>query len=122
MPRVIRLPTKAFPGWEHAGTDDFTTLLPIQGVVSLGVTTPGYVNQFNTWAIWNNQRSSGGTTVLTDTGAGGTSPAAPALQIKTLSHAKTAINTFAIGNTFAISDTAPAAPLYDMRYDILRAI
>jgi hypothetical protein len=113
--------TKAFPGYEHDAVDDVTALLLLHGAGSLGAITRAYFNEFKTWDIWNELRSIAGSTVLTDTGAWGTNSPMPAVQVTTLSHAKTAINSFAVGETHVWGTNDPA-PLYDLRYDILRAI
>src|SRR5207249_4914244 len=76
-----------------------------------------------TWKIWQNIAVTSGTLIVSDSGYGGAKPGTPALIIKTngLGQGRSAINTFALGDTF-LGPNVPHAPLWDFRSDWLRAI
>jgi hypothetical protein len=99
----------------HYGKVTFT------GKNSLGAFSPGYTDSVGSWKIWQGLRAGSGTTIVTHTGVEGSQAALPALQIKTLGLAKTAINTFAIGDTIAVGNQSATGP-WAVRYDWLRAI
>ena len=115
--------SNAVPGYDlginyvsYDGTVYFT------GVNSLGAFSPSYFDHLGTWKIWHGIKASSGTTIVTHTGNQGGQPPMPALQVKNLGAAKTAINTFALADTYGGSNPAPAQHQWDIRYDWLRAI
>src|SRR5262249_48013349 len=93
--------TGAVPGWDSNVTNKDQRAVPLQGISTLGpVLTPSYRSQPQTWKVWHRIKASGGTTVVTHRGLCGAQPlpAMPALQINAIGGAKTAINTFALGD------------------------
>jgi hypothetical protein len=100
----------------YHGTVNFT------GVSNLGPLTNGYTDHYGTWKIWHGITASSGTTVVTHTGNNGSQPAMPALQIKNLGPAKTAINTFALADTLNNDPASSDEHLWDIRYAWVRAI
>jgi hypothetical protein len=113
----------AVPGYDLGVTyADYHGTLNLTGISNLGGLTNGYVDQHGTWKIWHGITANSGTTVVTHTGNNGSQPALPALQIKNLGPAKTAINTFALADTF--NGTLPVSDehLWDIRYTWVRAI
>jgi hypothetical protein len=93
----------------------------LTGVQALGPLPMGFSDDLQTWKIWHGVTPSSGTTVVTHTGDQGSQPAMPALQIKTLGAARTAVNTFALGD---LRDQPHQSPVHDwdVRYNWLRAI
>ncbi|MEO8429291.1 MAG: hypothetical protein ABI651_19545, partial [Verrucomicrobiota bacterium] len=87
----------------------------------LGAFSPGYTDSVGSWKIWHGIKSGSGTTVVTHTGLKGSQAPLPALQIKMVGSAKTAINTFALGDTVPVGNQSATRP-WDVRYDWLRAI
>jgi hypothetical protein len=114
--------TNAVPGWDSWATNFFEDnhRINLKGVRSLGALSPAYTGQLQTWKIWHEIKSDSGQTVVTHTGDRGTKPPMPALQIKTIGRAKTAINTFALGDAGA--DNQPPLSAWDLRFDWLRAV
>jgi hypothetical protein len=115
--------SNAVPGWDSWATNSAgdNRLIAFKGVRSLGALSPSYTGQLKTWKIWHGIKSDSGLTVVTHTGNGGSQPPMPALQIKTNGRAKTAINTFALGDTYS-PDNQPLLSAWDLRFDWLRAI
>src|SRR5262249_16217459 len=99
----------AFPAWDAGALADNSLKQPqplnFYGVQSLGPLTNGYRDAVSTWKIWQGLTASSGFTVVSDRGVQGTAPAQPALQIKTIGAAKTAVNTFAIGDINEVATT-----------------
>jgi hypothetical protein len=105
----------------HSGaTNDLTTPLSLLGADTLGAITPAFRRDLLTWRVWHGVQSVAGRTILRHTGLGGSQPASPALQVHTVGAAKTAINTFGLGDSYPWG--YPPAQIWDLRYDILRAI
>ena len=111
----------AHPAWDSGVTDTLYDQLVFQGIANLGPLTNGFTDNALTWKIWQGITASSGTTIVTDTGTNGSQPAMPALQIKDLGTAKTAINTFALGDLWYQSSLPPMHD-WDFRYDWLQAI
>jgi hypothetical protein len=112
----------AVVGFETPPTNNVPeyAVVNLRGTSTLGVINSSYVDDLKSWKIWHRLTSvAPGITVLTQTGVNGTQPAMPGLQIKTHPTAKSAINTFGLGDTFG---SRSAAHLWEIRYDILRAI
>jgi hypothetical protein len=111
--------------WDAGATSDDQLLHPqplnLTGVAALGPLTTQYSDGLGTWKIWQGLSNDSGISVVTDTGLDGTSSPVPALQTKDLGRAKTAINTFAIGDIAEVTNTSPPHT-WDLRYDWLRAI
>ncbi|HYV27748.1 MAG TPA: beta-galactosidase, partial [Candidatus Eisenbacteria bacterium] len=110
----------AVPGWDSGATNILALhqQLNFKGVKTLGTLANGFIDQIYTWKIWHGITANSGTTIVTHTGASGTQPAMPALHTKTLATAKTAINTFALGDIFVL----PREYKWDFRYKWLQAI
>jgi hypothetical protein len=114
--------TGAVPGWDSSVTNKVQQPVPLNGVSTLGpVLNPNYSAVPQTWKVWHGLKAISGTTVVSHRGVFGAQPlpAMPALQIKTGDRAKTAINTFGLGN---ITGGLQPGSLWDLRYDWLRAI
>jgi len=96
-------------------------LLNFSGLQVLAPLAQDYGDSVSVWKIWQGLSASSGLTIVTDTGWGQTNPPTPALQIKTIGAARTAINTFPLGDL----DEAPgtvAPHTWDVRYNWQRAI
>lgn len=114
--------SQAYPGVDSGVSGIYYAPLSLQGSGTLGPFSPGYSDGLSTWRIWHGLVASSGTTIVTHTGAYGSQSATPALQIKSMGAAKTAVNTFALGDTYG--GTSPASPEHpwDIRSSWLRAI
>lgn len=110
----------ADPGWDSGATDSpaAARLVTLKSTGGFGSITPDFDASLYTWKIWHGIRARSGSTVLTHTGLDGTQTPMPALQFKDHGTARTAINTFALGDTYE------AIPLrqWDDRSAILGAI
>src|SRR5206468_3253498 len=106
---------------DSGATDTVYHQLFFTGVNSLGPHTSGFMDNILTWKIWHGLTAGRGTTFVTHTGDQGSQSPLPALQIKNLGTAKSAINTFALGDMFSQGSLPPAHD-WDVRYDWLRAI
>src|SRR6185436_10724963 len=97
--------------------------LVFKSIRSLPPLAVNYANTVTTWKIWTNIAVTSGTLIVNDTGYGGSNLGTPALVIKTNAsgQGRSAINTFALGDTF-LGTNALHAPLWDFRSDWLRAI
>src|SRR5436309_8336231 len=104
-------------------TRDAYTNLTFQSIRSLPPLGSSYAATVLTWKIWQGIKATSGTTIVTDTGYGGSHSGTPALIIKTnaAGQGRSAINTFALGDTF-LDFGVPHAPLWDFRSNWLRAI
>jgi hypothetical protein len=115
----------AYAAWDAGAANDGSLMDPqrlnFTGVRPLGPLGAGYNDSVGTWKIWQGLTTSSGVSIVTDTGLAGTSPPVPALVTSTLGAAKTAINTFAIGDTTEVGGTFPPHT-WDLRYNWLRAI
>jgi hypothetical protein len=117
--------TGAQPGYDtgvksvdYFGRVDFT------GVADLPPLTNGYTGHVGTWKVWHGAQGASGTTVITHRGNNSTQPPRPALQIKDLVTARTAITTFALGDTYSgeMPAVSPPEHQWDVRYLWLQAI
>jgi hypothetical protein len=117
--------TRAKPALDDLVTDDSGySDLRLRGLSSLGpVLTPTYSGFAVTWKIWHDIGVTSGRTIVTDTGYLNSQTGTPALVIKTnaTGRGRSAINTFALGDTY-LDPGSPHAPLWDFRSDWLRAI
>ena len=113
----------AYPGLDTGVTNVVFGTLHFSGLGTLGPFTPGYSEQILTWKIWQGIPINSGT-IVTHTGEYGTQPRNPALQIKNLGTAKTAITTFAVGDIENDNQTKtyPLQHKWDFRYQWLGAI
>jgi hypothetical protein len=115
----------AYAPWDAGAGSDNSLKNPqrlnFTGVQPLGLLGPGYTDSIGTWKFWQGLTTSSGVTIVTDTGLQGLYPALPALVTSTLGAARTAINTFAIGDTSEVDGTYPPHT-WDLRYNWLRAI
>jgi hypothetical protein len=114
--------SNAVPGWDSYATNFIgdNHAITFKGVTSLGALSSSYTGQLQTWKIWHGIKSVSGLTVVTHTGDRGSQPPMPALQIKTIGRAKTAINTFALGDSYP--DHPPDLNAWDLRFDWLQAV
>jgi hypothetical protein len=113
--------TGAWEGWDSGVTDTAYRRLFLTGVGASGPFPVGFTDEVQTWKIWHGVAASSGTTLVTHTGDQGTQPAMPALQIKALGAARTAVNPFALGDLQSQIHQAPTHE-WDVRYHWLRAI
>jgi hypothetical protein len=115
--------SKAQPALDAIVTNDFYSTISFQGLRPLAPLTASYAASVQTWKIWQGIGATSGTTIVTDTGYLASQTGVPALIIKTNSpgQGRSAINTFALGDTF-LNPGAPHAPLWDFRSDWLRSI
>jgi hypothetical protein len=92
------------------------------GRSNLGPFSPAYREHLKTWKISHGIRPVSGTTIVAHTGVNGalSGNPVPALHVKDLGSAKSAINTFALGDSY--HDQATPLKAWDTRYDWLRAI
>jgi hypothetical protein len=114
----------AVPGAEAVATNDFYTTVRFQGLRSLGpVLVPTYSGSVQTWKVWHGVAVDDAQAIVTHSGHMGTAPGTPALVIRNHlpGQGATALNTFALGDTYPGGGT-PTAALWDLRYDWLRAI
>lgn len=114
----------AFPGMDAIVTNDNYQRIVISGARTLGpVLRAGYSARPKTWKIYHGVKTTTGTTILNHSGFEGKAPNTPALVIKTntAGRGRSAILTFALADTFLDNDE-PHEPLWDVRYDIFRAI
>jgi hypothetical protein len=92
--------------------------LTFKGVHPLGPLAPGATDTIATWKIWHGVRTTGGVTLATHTGQDGTQPPLPALHTRDLGTARTAVNTFALGDL----SRHLSIHAWDVRYDWLHTI
>jgi len=112
----------AVPGLDAIVTNDFYSPLKLQGIANLAPINPGWAMDFTTWKIWHGITATSAKIIMTDSGFLDSRPGTPALLVKTnlASRGRTAINTFALGDTFAHS--SPTSNQWVLRYDVLQAI
>ena len=112
----------AYPGWDSGVTNPtLYNRVFFTGVNNLGPLTNGLTDNVLTWKIWHGIQANSGTTIVRHTGNNGTQPAMPALHIKDLGTAKTAINTFALGDLW-YQPSLLTMHDWDVRYNWLQAI
>lgn len=115
----------AVAGFETSPTNGLPEYrnVTLRGVGPLGPINASYSDNLESWKIWHGVRAAtgtaAGTTVVTHTGLNNSQTPSPALQIKTIGAAKTAVNTFALGDTFGSRSDVHR---WEIRYDWLRAI
>ena len=116
--------SSANPVWEGASvipfSETFYQLLSFDGIGNLGTFTPSYVDQIGAWKIWEGITASMGTTIVNHGGLSG-SATVPALHLKTIGAARTAVNTFPLGDVSLVPGQPPTYE-WDFRYKWLRAI
>lgn len=110
--------------WEAASTDpnsaSFYRFLSFDGIGTLGTFTPSYVDQIGVWKIWEGVTASMGSTIVNHRGLSG-SATVPALHVKSMGAARTAVNSFALGDV-SLAPGQPPTYAWDFRYKWLRAI
>ncbi len=110
--------------WDAGSVDpnpnNFFAVLELDGVRNFAPFPSGYFDAVGTWKIWHGISASSGGTIITHRGLG-SSNTFPALQIKTNGTARTAINTFALGD-ISILQGHPPTFAWDFRYKWLQAI
>ena len=116
----------ASAGWD-AGAVTFDPARDYRGIRFSGAHPldplgPAYTERLRTWKVWHGLRAVSGTTLMTHTGVEGSPATAPvpALHLHAVGSARTAVNTFALGDSR--HDDATPARAWDVRYDWLRAI
>jgi hypothetical protein len=88
----------AWPGWDSGATNAVYHQVFFTGQQSFGPLTAGVTDSALTWKVWHGLTANPGGTIVTHTGDQGTQAPLPALQLKNLGPAKTAITTFALGD------------------------
>lgn len=114
--------SEAVPGLDAHARDEAYRRIELEAPAAFSPFPAGYQQAFQTWKIWHGVKADSGTTVLTHRGVENTRPAMPALQLKTHATAKTAVNTFALGDTLTLFNGQDAHELWDVRYAVLQAI
>jgi hypothetical protein len=115
--------SRAFAVWDagSSSANDLYRRVNLGGVQALGSLTNGYADYLGTWKIWSGLANTSGSTIVQQTGIDGSAAPVPALQIKMHGAAKTALQSFAIGDI--VDWTGQTAPhSWDLRYAWLRAI
>lgn len=109
-------------GWEGSAIDPNDMYRPLQfnGAGSLGTITPGYTDGISTWKIWHGLTAMAGSTIVTHRGMPG-NLTVPALHVRDLGTARTAINTFGLGDSGLLGGQ-PATQAWDFRHRWLQAI
>jgi hypothetical protein len=112
----------AYAAFDSMATNTMYAPITLQGVANLGPINPSTRLSFLTWKIWQGMTATTAQTIMTHFGASNLASAMPALLVKTnaAGMGRTALNTFALGDTF--SSSSGAIGQWDMRYDILEAI
>ncbi len=115
--------TNAYPIFDLIVTNDDYIGLDFKGLRSLPPLAPSYAKSVRTWKIWDGIQVTSGTTIVTYTNQSKPQLPTPALVVKTNApgYGRSAVNTFAMGDTF-LDKYAEHSPLWDFRYDWLRAI
>ncbi|MGK0185668.1 MAG: hypothetical protein ACI9R3_001446 [Verrucomicrobiales bacterium] len=116
--------SNADPVWDSHLIDGETHIeLIIRGLRPLGSLMGTYSERVTTWKIWGRLRatSNSRTILLHEVANDIDSAPAPALLVKDHGSAKTALNTFAIGDTNAAGLSNPGR-IWDFRSDVLKAI
>ncbi len=111
----------ATPGLDSGVNYTLYAPLALRGVGHLGVLTNDFTDSLLTWKIWHGINAGSGTTIVTHTGVRGSQPAMPALQVKDLGKAKSALNTFGLGD-LNYQPSLPDMHDWDLRYSWLHAI
>lgn len=112
----------AQPGLDSGVTNISYQPVSFTGRTTLGPFSPAYGDSLSTWKIWHGLTAGSGTTIATHTGSNGSQNPMPALQVKTVGSAKTAVNTFALGDTYGGATAAPVQHLWDIRSTWLQAV
>ncbi len=113
----------AMPDFDSGATNLSYTYFTATGTGTLGPFTPAYSQQMSTWKIWKGITASSGSTIVTHHGSFDLLPAPiPAMQINPSGHAKTAINTFALGDMDVTSGVVPPRDYWNIHRDLLHAI
>lgn len=95
--------------------------LTLRGNSPLGPLGADFSGGMVTWKIWEGQEATAGTTVLTHGGLGEGAPGSLGLHILDHGEAKTAINTYALGDTHSVLDP-PTPQAWDLRTAVLSGI
>jgi hypothetical protein len=114
--------TAAAPGLDSGVTNITFQGISFQGASSLGPFSPAYSDGLSSWKVWHGLRAGAGATIVTHKGINQSQSPQPALQVKELPRARTAINTFALGDTYGGTVGAPEQHLWEIRSAWLRAI
>lgn len=122
MRRIFGLETaSAFPARDDGSTNSPTQYHPLtlKALQPLALFPDNASISLVTWKIWHNLRASSGSTILTHTGLNGSQAPLPAVHLHSVGPAKSAINTFALGDTHGGNSRTQ---IWDTRYAILHAI
>ena len=110
----------ALPGLDSGATDLAFTYFTPTSTASFGPFSATYSQRMSTWKIWHGLTAVSGNTLLTHRGSlDSLSTPIPALQIKTLGSAKTALNTFALGDMDVTSGAVPPRSYWNIHRDWL---
>jgi len=112
----------AAPGWDSGATELLYTHFTASSTAPLGAFTPGYSEYMTSWKIWHGLSAVSGTTIATHKGSADTQPPMPALQIKNLGSAKTAVNTFGLGDVDVANAPVPPTNHWNIHSYWLRSI
>ncbi len=88
----------AAPGWDSGVTNVQFAYFSTTSTASFGGHPPEFIEPLFSWKIWHGITASSGTTLATHRGMNDSQAPMPALQIKNIGTAKTALNTFALGD------------------------
>jgi hypothetical protein len=113
--------SKAVPGLDSGVEFTWHTRLNLAVQQSLGPLTEGRRDDILTWKIWHGLSATSGITLATHTGSQASQGPLPALQLKNLGSARTALNTFALGDLH-YQDSLPPMHDWDFRHDWMHAI
>jgi hypothetical protein len=113
---------QAYAAVDSMATNNMYAPITLQGAAYLGPLTPSTRLPFQTWKIWQGLTTTTAQTIMTDLGAYNLASDVPALLVKInpAGMGRTALNTFAFGDTYAYSGTSLGQ--WDMRYNLLQAI
>jgi len=90
--------SQAIPGWDSGATNLFHRVVPFQGNRRFGQFSSRYRDEIRSLKIWHGIKATSGNTIVNHTGFLGSQAPMPALHVKDLGPAKTAINTFALSD------------------------
>jgi hypothetical protein len=111
----------AVPDWDSGVSDTVYHRVYLSGATALDPLPAVFSDNVLSWKIWKGISASSGVTIARHTGDQGSEPALPALHIKDLGAARSAITTFALGDLQS-QDSQPPAHDWDVRYNWLRAV
>ena len=115
--------TNAVPAWDSGATELNYDYFTVTAIAPLGnVFTPGYAEPMNSWKIWQGLSAIAGTTIATHRGINDSQPPIPALQLKNIGTARTAFNSFGLGDVDVSGAPVPPTNHWHVHSYWLRAI